>query len=234
MVLVGLSGCDTLLGDDEDSDPADTVRDPLAATSEVIDSNGARYEVGYDQISGDDQDPFVLKTNASGNEVWRIRHDQTPRDARAMMIALDEADRPYVVYTTDGGSNDSDRFQTNHVEDGAFSDAPFGSYGAGGGAKVAIVVRLDPDTGKIERGTFLIARLSSGNTNTINPKGLSVSESTVSLDVESAAWPPAPGATQGNWQRFDETVFNDDARPPLRYSFSPDLTEITNVQIRTE
>lgn len=66
---------------------------------------------------------------------------------------------------------------------------------SGGGAKVAVIARLDPDTGAIDRGTFLVARLSSGNTNTLNATGLTISGDSVLLDVESAAWPPAAGAT---------------------------------------
>ncbi|MFW5695216.1 MAG: hypothetical protein ACOCYB_08600 [Alkalispirochaeta sp.] len=230
-LLLVLSSCDDLLGGD-DTDGADTLSDPLPAKTEVTDSDGSAYEVGYDQVSGNDQDPFVRKTDASGNEVWRIRHDQTPVDARAVLITLDDEDRPYVVFTTDGGSNDSDRFQLNHVTDGAFSDAPFASYGAGGGAKVTVIARLDPDTGRIERGTFLVARKTSDNTaNSMDPEGLEVSGDQVVLDVNSFAWPPGEGATQSNWNYYTTSGSTPLA---LRYTFPADLTEISGVASREE
>jgi hypothetical protein len=229
-ILLSLTACDDLLGSENEPDSADTLTDPLPAEKEATDSNGSGYEVGYDQVSGDDQDPFVRKTDASGNEVWRIRHDQTPVDARAVLVTLDDEDRPYVVFTTDGGSNDSDRFQLNHVEDGAFTDAPFDSFGSGGNKAISIIARLDPDTGKIERGTFLMARLTSNNdTNSMGPEGLDVSGDQVVLDVNSYAWPPGEGATQNNWNYYTTSGSTPLA---LRYTFPADLTEISEVQAR--
>lgn len=231
--LLALSSCDTLTGlFGEEEEPGSATAPPAETT--VTDASGNVYEVGYDQVSSNDQDPFVLKRDASGNQLWRIRHDQTPVDARALYVALDGDGRPYVVFTADGGSNDADRYQTNHVESGAFGAAPFAGYGSGGGAKVSIIARLDSETGRIEAGTYLRARLSNGNTNTLVGTGLRVSGSTVEVSVDSAAWPPAAGATSSNWQRFDETRFNDSSRPPLLYSFPLDFSEITSAEVLPE
>lgn len=224
-----LTACD-LLGFGEEETDGDPLQ-PLPANTTVTDSSGNTYEVGYVQVSGVNQDPRVTKTDASGTQLWQVRHDETPADARAEFVALDSAGRPFVAFTVDGGSNDATRFQAHRVEAGAFGDAPFPSYGPGGGKKVTIIARLDPATGDIERATFLRARLSSGNTNTIRPTGLAVSGSTVIIDVASAAWPPAAGATASNWIRFDETRFNDTTRPQLRYSLPADLTSIEAVTV---
>ncbi|MFO8042876.1 MAG: hypothetical protein R6U25_06725, partial [Alkalispirochaeta sp.] len=191
VLIAGLSSCDNLLGDEEES--SDTAGGTISLINGTENdtataSDGSTYVVGYDQVSSNNQDPYVIKRNADGDQVWGYYHDQTPVDARAVLVALDDEDRPYVAFTTDGGSNDSDRFQRNHVVDGAFADAPFDNYGTGGGAKVTVIARLDPDTGRIERGTFLVARLTSNNeTNSMAPQGLDVSGTTVLLDVNSYA-----------------------------------------------
>ena len=220
-------GCDEV--DNEDSENTSLIA--LPALSTITDSSGNIYQVGYDQVTAINQDPYVLKTSASGSEIWRIRHDETPIDARAVLVALDSQNRPYVIFTADGGSNDSKRYQTNHANPDAFGEAPFKSYGSGGGPKVSIIARLNPETGRIEKGTFLLARLTSGNTNTLNISGLAVSDSSVEVDVTSAAWPPGPGASSSSWMRFNEALFNDSSRPPLRYTLDLNLTQISSVVV---
>lgn len=61
--------------------------------------------------------------------------------------------------------------------------------------------------------------------------GIAFSGSDVLVSVDSGAWPPAPGATSANWQRFDENQFNDSTRPPLLYIFPLELSEIREVQV---
>ncbi|WP_448519147.1 hypothetical protein [Rhodoflexus sp.] len=48
---------------------------------------------------------FVRKFNGQGQEQWRLVYENTPLDGRGVMIALDEAQNPYVVFTLDGGSS---------------------------------------------------------------------------------------------------------------------------------
>jgi hypothetical protein len=133
-LFLTMTGCDNPTTDAGAEEGAGTIQlvNPREAAT-VTDGSGNRYRVGYDQVSADDQDPYVIKENAAGEQLWGVYHDRTPVDARGILVVLDGQDRPYVAFTTDGGSNDADRFQANHVEDGAFGSAPFGSYGAGGG-----------------------------------------------------------------------------------------------------
>ena len=231
LFMVLLVGCDTLFDGEDAGDGGDDAGGPPQASTSVTDGSGNTYSVGYDQVAPNDQDPVVEKRDPDGDRVWRIRHDRTPADARALYVALDDQDRPYVVFTIDGGSNEGDRFQANRVEAGAFGDAPFPSYGPGGGAKVTVLARLNATTGEIERGTFLPARLSNGNANTLRPTALAADGGSVRVDVESAAWPPAAGASSTDWERFDPTVFNNETRPPLRYTLTADLSDISAVEV---
>ena len=239
---IGMSSCDLLSGlfggsaGDGDSAP---LTEPLAADDSVTDSSGNSYSVGYEQVSSENQDPRVTKRSATGDLVWTVAHDTSSVDSKALQVALDSSERPYVTFTVDGGSYDGGYITRAQVESGAFDSAPFPGFGAGGNKAVTIVARLNPDTGAIQAATFLRARLNSGNANTLRPTGLSVAAGTeggvsVYLDVESAAWPPAAGATAANWIRFDESVFNNDTRPPLRYELSADLSEIVSVEARPE
>ncbi|TVR94637.1 MAG: hypothetical protein EA428_00190, partial [Spirochaetaceae bacterium] len=109
-----LSSCDNLFGDDDD----DSIS-ALPANTTVTDSSGNVYEVGFDQVSSNNQNPFVRKKASDGTQVWYHRHDTTDADMKAVAVALDSQDRPYVLFSVDGGRNDDTRIQVRHVKDGA-------------------------------------------------------------------------------------------------------------------
>ncbi|MFP4511036.1 MAG: hypothetical protein ACLFNQ_13015 [Spirochaetaceae bacterium] len=204
------------------------------AQTEVVDALGNTYEVGFDQVTSIRQDPFVRKRDAGGNTLWWVRHDETPADAKAVAIDLDRNGTPYVVFSIDGGSNDSERFQRNYVEGAPFSGAPFPSYGPGGGGTVTVVTRLDPESGRITAGTFIIAQLNSGNTNTFSPLGIRVVEDAVIVAANSAAWPPAAGSRASSFERFDPELFNNETRANgndrFQVALPLDLSELSAVR----
>lgn len=213
-VALVLGGCD-LFGEDDSgsSSMMNEQFEDIRGSQTVIDSAGNRYTVGYIQVSSNRQDPFVQKLDADGTQIWGIRHDTTPRDSRGIAVAIGPDNTPFVLFSTDGGSNESgDRFRDRWVTEAPFSGAPFGSYGSGGGGKVSIVARLDSETGRITHATYLIARLDGGNTNSFQPRAIAVVGSQVLVEANSAAWPPAAGARQNAWVRFDEDLFNNDTR----------------------
>lgn len=234
-VVFVLAGCELLpwMGTSDPESLLRTVTISGARTS-VSDAEGNTYEVGFDQVTSVRQDPFVRKSDARGNTVWRVRHDETPADVKAIAISLDRDGNPYVVFSIDGGSNDSTRFQVNHVEGAPFSGASFPSYGPGGGGTVTVVARLSPDTGRITSGTFIIAQLGNGRTNTFSPVGIQVVGSTVIVAADSAAWPPAAGARAGGgFVRFDPDMFNDDTRDQgsrFQVALPLDLSELSAVR----
>jgi hypothetical protein len=96
---------------------------------------------------------------------------------------------------------------------------------------VILIARLNPSNGQIERATFLLARLTDGRTNTINPLAFQLVNCKVYIDVQSAAWPQAAGSTHRQNQRFNPELFNDSNRPPLRYQLPSDLSELTDVWV---
>lgn len=172
----------------------------LTASSVAEDAAGNRYEVGYDQASSNNQNPFVRKVDASGQQVWRLTYENTPVDGRAVWVALDANQKPYVVFTVDGGSKDAGAINKKELDNpDAFSGVFQNSYGTGGGPKVSIIARLNPNNGKIEKGTFITARLTDGKTNTLNITKFGFQNNKVAFEVSSAAWPPGEGSS---YERF--------------------------------
>lgn len=168
----------------------------LNASTAAQDAAGNRYEVGFDQATSINQNPFVRKINASGQEVWRIIYENTPVDGRAVWVAINSNQKPYVVFTVDGGSNDAGAINKKELDNpNAFSGVFQSGYGSGGGPKASIIARLNPDNGKIEKATFVAARLTDGKTNTLNITKFGFQNNKVAFEVSSAAWPPGEGSS---------------------------------------
>ncbi len=54
----------------------------VSATAQ--DAAGNCYEVGYNQVTRINQNPFVRKVNASGKEVWHVVYESILSDGRAV------------------------------------------------------------------------------------------------------------------------------------------------------
>ncbi len=54
----------------------------VSATAQ--DAAGNCYEVGYDQVTRINQNPFVRKVKASGKEVWHVVYESILSDGRAV------------------------------------------------------------------------------------------------------------------------------------------------------
>lgn len=177
----------------------------LSASTTAQDAVGNRYEVGFDQVSSINQNPFVRKVNASGQEIWRVIYENTPVDGRAVWVALDANQKPYVVFTVDGGSNDAGAINKKELDNAnAFSGVFQSGYGSGGGPKASIVARLNPENGKIEKATFVAARLTDGKTNTLNITKFGFQSGKVAFEVSSAAWPPAEGSSYARFPNITD------------------------------
>jgi hypothetical protein len=165
----------------------------LSKATEVIDSNGNTYKIGFDQVSSINQDPFILKTKPNGETVWKIRYEETPVDGRGTVIAFEEG-KLMAVFTLDGGSNDSKYLNKYQVWEGAFNGVFQSGYEKGGGPKVSVICEIDPETGKIKKGSFVTARLTNGNTNSLTIKEIGMNKGKIAFRVSAAAWPPGVGS----------------------------------------
>jgi hypothetical protein len=216
--------------DDSDDNQPDLLN--LSSENFVTDTEGNRYEVGFDQSSSVNQDAFVRKVDSEGQQVWKINHDSSPVDTRATLVALDRDENPWVVFTADGGSNESGYITRKELASPeAFQGVYQNSYGMGGGPKVSIIAQLDPISGKIIKGTFITARLSNGNTNTLNITAIGVNDNLVAFEIASAAWPPGPGTS---YSRFPDLTDEDrtDGTFLIYYEMNKALSELLRAELK--
>lgn len=104
----------------------------------VTDAAGITYEVCYEQVCGNNQNPFVLKRDANGTVIWKVNHEEPPVDGRAVLVGIDPEERVWVTFTVDGGSNENSYITKHKKDNNAFSNVYMNSYGSRVGAKVSI------------------------------------------------------------------------------------------------
>lgn len=184
----------------------------LTAVNTVTDKQGNVYKVGYDQVTPTNQDAFVEKKNTSGQVIWKLYYENTAPDSRGVWITLDENDTPWVIFSIDGGSGDVGYITRKEVEGTPFSGSFLSGYGKGGGAKVAILTRLNPTTGKMIKATFLVSRTNEGNhnavdkTNSFEVTKFGVANDKVVLEANSWFKPFSNQATEGSYKFHPEAI----------------------------
>ena len=203
----------------------------LSASSTVTDANASVYTVGYVQQSSNNQDAVVEKKDSEGNILWKVAHATSPADERAVLIALDKEQNPWVVFTVDGGSYDAGYITKKFIEKGAFQNVYQDSYGKGGGSKVAIIARLNPENGRIVKASFLTARLNSGNTNSFTIEKIGIENGKINLEAKTAAWPPAAGKSYSKMPNITDEDRVDNAFL-LRLQMDAALSEILSCELR--
>lgn len=132
--------------------------------------------IGTNQVSSINQNPIVASFDSANpaNNWIRTDYEVTGADGRGIGIAWD-GNSLYAVFTVDGtqGSPSEDfRRAANDAE-----QAWLRSYGAGGGAKVSVLGRIDPTTGELLDAAYLSAILSNGNSNTLTVEDLATNSS---------------------------------------------------------
>ncbi len=204
-------------------------------TTSTTDSNGNLYEIGFNQVSPINQDPYIRKKNAAGEIVWYIEHEKSEVDGRAKIILIDNNNNNtiWIVFTVVGGSNNGTYITTHAIEDGAFSNVYQSNYGTGGGPKVSILAKLNPDTGKIQKATYLIAKKNDGKTNGLDIQEIGIKNGNIAIIAESVAWPPGIGS---DYSRFPNITDNDRLNGVFKmyYEVNSSLQEIVNADIFTK
>jgi len=208
---------------------------------QYTDSASNTYNVGYDQVSSQNQDAYIEKINEAGTVLWRRFYSRTPVDERAQMVFIDTEQRLWAVFTVDGGSTSNDYITKRRVADGAFNNAVFRGYGrASGSAKVVVLARLRQTSGVIEAGTFMMARTNEGNidavekTNTfVATEILDAGKDAVALRGDSFFLPPAAGSNQGNFMFHpDATAENKTGNVwKMEFVFNADLSQLQQATI---
>lgn len=140
---------------------------------------------GYQQISSINQDPIVARFD---NEVltWcRTDYDTTNDDGKGIGLLWQAADQLFGAFTVTG-LQPGDSFQR-------FSSSGWlPGYGFGGGARVSVIVSINPETGDPQYATFVSALLSNNDTNFALLREFEVLEDRIRLRIDSGFSPRNP------------------------------------------
>lgn len=137
--------------------------------------------IGYRQVTANNQDPVMVRFD-DGKETWyRDDIETSGDDGQGYGLLWDGGDDLYAVFSATGTQGSSDEDYRRYTRDGWLT-----SYGQGGGAKVAVILRMDAQSGEGLGGTFLTSRLSDGRTNSMLVNGLSFNGER--LTVEARSW----------------------------------------------
>lgn len=139
--------------------------------------------IGTNQASPNNQNPIITSFTNGVRDWVKSDYETGGPDGRGLGLLWDGSDRLYAAFTIDGGGSGIESLATN----GWLS-----SYGSGGGSQVTVLAQIDPLTGgqgsaiaPAGNGTFISALLSSGNTNSLVPTGLSFSGNNIVLEADS-------------------------------------------------
>ncbi len=227
IVLLFFSRC----GSNDDVSPSgNPTNTNLTATTKVVDANNNEYSIGFDHATSINQNPTIIKKDATGKQIWKVTYETTPVDGRGNLIALDSDNIPWAVFSVDGGSTDAGFINKKQIASGAFSNVYMNGYGSGGGAKVAVFAKIDPANGNILKGTFIIAKLTSGNTNTLNITKMGFKNGNVAFEISSAAWPPGKGKSYIRFPNIDDSNRTNGSFI-IYYEMKSDLSEIVEAAL---
>ncbi len=128
--------------------------------------------IGTEQVSSDNQNPVIVSFDAQNpaNNWRRTDYEITGTDGRGYGLFW-SGSQLYALFTVDGTQGTPEQ-DFRRVSGGA-TQTWLRSYGAGGGAKVTVLARLNPATGDMTDAVYLSARLSDGRSNSLTVDSLS-------------------------------------------------------------
>lgn len=204
----------------------------FSSSKQITDAQGNTFKTGYEQKSdGSYQNPFIEKMGKDGKIIWKIYYEESSVDGRGVMLALDiDGVTPVAVFTVDGGSYDDAYIIKYKVEKDAFSEVYQNSYAAGGGPKVSILAKINPESGMISKATYITARKNDGKTNGFGVDEIKVTSEAIMLKATTSAWPPGAGTS---YTRFPEINDADriDGWFKMYYEISHNLSSIKRAEI---
>jgi hypothetical protein len=170
--------------------------------------------IGYQQVTSLNKNPRIIRFD-NGTKTWcRSDYETTNDDGTGYGLLWNGGNVLYGVFTSTGSQtgNDFRRFANNRW---------LSSYGSGGGAKVAVIARINPANGDVYYATFVTAkRPSDGKTNSLVVKSLSWNGINLTVNADSW-WSP---------RRPDRNIMTCSGSSPFQYTavFTGDLTKVNS------
>lgn len=181
--------------------PNSTASEISASGAISMTSGDTTIYVGTHQESAINQNAIIASVTGDTVNWIKADYENLGPDSGARGLVWDGLNL-YVVLTVDGGAPLADGGLERFTQDGWLTN-----YGSGGGGLASLIFKLDPNEGSVQAGTFVHAKLPSGNTNTISPTGLSLVNGSVVLDALSFFSPLRP----------DETTMDCVGSSPFQY-----------------
>jgi hypothetical protein len=142
-----------------------TIRSKRGAT---VGFGQSRIYIGYQQVTATNQNPIAIRFD-NGKRTWcHTDYEVTADDSRGYGLLWDGQGVMYAVFSSTGTQGSASQDFRRFASRGWLQ-----SYGRGGGAKVAILARVNPTNGNVNFATFLSSILSSGRTNSLAVTALS-------------------------------------------------------------
>ncbi len=193
----------------------------IAATGAArLTIGSSTYYIGTRQVTSTNQNPIVAKFTGGVLDWCREDYETTGADGRGYGLFWSGADL-YAVFSTDGTQGTVAEDYRRFTGNGWLKHYTDGSPGGGGGPKVSIIIKINPATGEgiVGNGTFITARNSSNQTNSLEVRDITLNSSG-QLVVQANSW-FAPRKT-------DRTAMAQTGTggSPYDYTiiFTPDLT----------
>lgn len=169
--------------------------------------------IGYQQVTSLNKDPRIVRFD-NGVRKWCRSDYETTLDDGAGYGLFWNGTVLYGVFSSTGTQIGLDfrRFATSGW---------LTNYGFGGGAKVAVLARINPVDGTVNAATFVSSKKpSDGKTNSLVVKALSWNGSALTVNADSW-WTP---------RRVDRNSMNCTGASPFKYTlkFSGDLKTISS------
>ncbi|MFK7800592.1 MAG: hypothetical protein AB8G95_03075 [Anaerolineae bacterium] len=149
--------------------------------------NDQAIYIGYQQISGNNQDPIVTRFD-NGVQIWcRTDYETTNDDNRGVGVYWNGTnDGLYLTFSATGTQGSTNQDFRRFAKNGWLKSYTDGSINGGGGPKVVILAKANPADGEIEAATFLTAVTSTNKTNSMLATKLTLVND--QLKVEALAW----------------------------------------------
>lgn len=158
-----------------------TLAEVLASGAAVINHENTYFAIGYRQVTANNQDPILLRFD-DGSLTWaKTDYETSGDDGTGRGLILDpNTMQMHAVFTATGTQGSSQQDYRRYTSEGWQP-----TYGQGGGASVVVLLSIDPDTGTPQSGTYVVARLSNGNANTMRATGLNYTDGGIELQAAS-------------------------------------------------
>ncbi len=195
--------------------PSMSLEEVQASGAVVISAdNKTHFAIGYQQVSSNNQNPILMRFDNGELTYARNDYEKSGDDGTGRGLLLNPSENTlYAVFTATGTQGDAGQDYRRFTANGWQK-----SYGKGGGARVVVLAKINPDNGEAVAGTFVTAELSNGNANSVAGTDLHLlTDNKIELTAKSWFSP----------RNVDKSRMNCSGDSPFEYkiTFDADLEE---------